>query len=174
MWSTTDVWPVDSSSLLDRDANAPLLTFPQSYEVNGVFVAEPPSGNGEIALGVFKGVPFVLPIRHLQIAMTLSADGMTATSGTISGILPTDRFEDVARRIAQPLIPSLCSASAWESITQQIGQTQDILIDGTQDPSQPCSGISLGVGFEAVRVQIGPVAVVPSLGDACPGVDAGP
>jgi hypothetical protein len=173
-WSTADVWPVDSSSLLDGDPGAPLLAFPQSYEVGGVFVAEPPSGDGEIALGTFMGVPLVVPIRHVQITMTLSADGMTATSGTISGIMPTDRFTDVARRFAQSLIPEACPASAWNSIGQQIGQAQDIRIDGTEDPSQPCSGISLGIGFEAVRVQRGPVAVVAPLGNGCADVGAGP
>jgi hypothetical protein len=173
-WSTTDVWPVDSSSLIDLDAGSPLLAFPQSYAVGGVLVAEPPSGNGEIALGVVGGIPFVLAIRHVVIAMTLSPDGMTATAGTISGILPTDRLLELAQALAGTLSTSLCSTSAFASLTQYIEQAEDILLDGTQDPSQPCTGISIGLGFEAVRVQSGPVAVVPPFGGACAGLDAGP
>ncbi|HEY5242676.1 MAG TPA: hypothetical protein VIJ22_14450 [Polyangiaceae bacterium] len=173
-WSTADVWPVDSSSLRDLDAGSPLLMFPQSYVVGGVLVAEPPAGAGELALGIAGGAPLVLPIRHVQIAMTLSPDGMTATAGTISGILPTDRLVALAQNVAGTVGTTLCSGSAFLTLAQWIEQSEESLLDGTQDPSLPCDGISIGLGFEAVRVQRGPVAVVPPFGDACPAADAGP
>jgi len=173
-WSTADIWPVDSSSLLRSDESSPLLTFPASYLVGGVFVAEPPSGDGEIALGIALGAPLVLPIRHVQIAMTLSPDGTTATAGTISGILPTDRLMNALEGVAEAWLGLPCALLSWDTIAQQIEQAQDILLDGTNNPSQPCSGISLGLGFEAVRVQMGPVAVVAPLGNVCTGMDAGP
>ena len=173
-WSVADVWPVDSSSLLHSDPGVPLLAFPRSYAVGGVLVAEPPSGSGGIALGVVGSIPLVFPIRHVQVATTLSPDGMTATSGTISGIVPTERLVELGRKVAGRISTSLCDGVAFESIFQQLQQAQDILLDGTQDPSRPCDGISIGLGFEAVRVQAGPPVVVSTLGDVCPSPDAGP
>jgi hypothetical protein len=38
-----------------------------------------------------------------------------------------------------------------------VRQASDILDDATQDPAQSCSGVSVGLGFEAVPVVIGPV-----------------
>jgi hypothetical protein len=173
-WSGTDVWPIDSSSVKDGDATQPLLAFGSSFVTGSVFVAEPPSGDGEIALGVFRGAPWVIPIRHVQVAMTLSADGSTATNGALSGLLPADRFLDVARRLAPTILSSLCGPDVWLSIAQQIEQSEDILLDGTNEPGQPCDAISIGLGFDAVRVQMGPVVDVAPLGDECPPPDAGP
>jgi hypothetical protein len=170
-WSAADVWPLDPSSLHDADAGAPLLEFAQSFVTGGVFVAEPPSGGGEIALGYSGPSLFIVPVRHVQIAMTLSADGMSATSGTISAVIPVDRLVEAARPLLGGVSTSLCSSSAFNSISQQLEQAADILLDGTNDPSQPCDGVSIGLGFDAVRVQAGPVADMLPQPDPC--ADAG-
>jgi hypothetical protein len=171
-WSADDVWPFDPSSLWNADAGAPLLAFAQSYVTGGVLVAEPPSGGGEIALGYAGPSLFVMPVRHVQIAMTLSADGMSATSGTISGVIPVDRLVEAFRPLFGTVSPSFCSASAFGSFAQQLEQAADILLDGTNDPSQACDGVSIGLGFDAVRVQVGPVADILPQPDPC--ADAGP
>jgi hypothetical protein len=169
-WSSGDVWPVDSSSLAAGDANAPLLTFGHGYEVGGEFVAEPPSGAGEISLGIVHGAPLTVPIRHVQVAMTLSADKMTATSGTISGILPTGSFVNLAWRfmgVASPQTVCPSTSSPWSGIAPMIWAAEDIHLDGSNDEQQPCDGISIGLGFEAVRVQMGSPVVVAPPGGAC-------
>ena len=61
---------------------------------------------------------------------------------------------------------SLACGSAWQSIAQQITQAQDILLDGTNAPGQPCDGISIGIGFDGV--QIGPVQTVAQAHGALP------
>lgn len=66
---------------------------------------------------------------------------------------------------------SLCSGTAFESIALQIEQLSDIMVDGTSQPGQVCDGISLGVGFDAVAVHMGPSVVVPGVPDPC--ADAG-
>jgi hypothetical protein len=38
-----------------------------------------------------------------------------------------------------------------------VAQAPDILADATQDPTKTCDAISIGIGFEAVAVQLGPV-----------------
>jgi hypothetical protein len=37
----------------------------------------------------------------------------------------------------------------------QIAQSSDIMHDGTQDPTQPCDAISIGLGFDATQAQLG-------------------
>ena len=50
----------------------------------------------------------------------------------------------------------------------QIAQASDILTDGTQDPTKPCDGISIGLGFDGALVQLGtPVAPPPPPTNPC-------
>jgi hypothetical protein len=102
--------------------------------------------------------------------MEVSADGTTATNGTLAGIVSTEDMVAsitwIAGRIAGRINTQLCSGSTLETIQQTIRQASDILVDGAQDPSKPCDGISIGVGFEAVKVV--PSGVAP---DPAPGPD---
>lgn len=50
----------------------------------------------------------------------------------------------------------VCSGPTKDSVLQQIRATSDIMNDGTQDPDATCDGISVGLGFEAEAVQLGP------------------
>jgi hypothetical protein len=177
-WSMADTWPIDASSVRGGDAASPLLTFARSYVADNVFVAEPPAASGEIALGVLNNAPFVLPIRHLQVQMTLSPDGMTATRGVLSGILPTDRLLALVGALTAQWGP--CSdaqaASVAGTVQNELAQAQDVLLDGANAAGSPCSGISIGLAFEAVRVQMGAVTEVSRLPTACgdAGTDGGP
>jgi hypothetical protein len=173
-WTSADTWPVDSSSLKDSDPSSPLLAFAQSYEVGGVFVGEPPSDSGEIALGMVNGTPFVLPIRHVQVAMTPAEHGSVAMSGTISGIIPTDRLLPLVPPIAIALANATCTSDGIPSVQEQFQQAQDVMLDGTNQAGEACNGISVGLGFDAVLVQMGAVAEVAPLVDPCPAGDGGP
>jgi len=166
-WSPSDVWPVDSSSLFDDDAGAPLLSFPGSYLDHRVFVAEPPSGAGELALGILDGVPVVLPLRHVQVAMTVSPDGSEISQGTVSAIIPLERLLFVVQALVGQVTTYLCTGSAFNSIVSVVKQAADILLDGSQDPSRPCDGISFGMAFDGARVSLGPPVPVAPLGDVC-------
>lgn len=64
------------------------------------------------------------------------------------------------------------AGSAIENIFTQIAQTSDIMQDGTQDPTKTCDGISIGLGFEASVVQLGPMVPAVTMPDPCAG-DAG-
>ncbi|MFI5302793.1 MAG: hypothetical protein ACHREM_32285 [Polyangiales bacterium] len=63
---------------------------------------------------------------------------------------------------------SLCQGSAFDSVAQQFRQANDILLDGTNVAGAPCTGISLGVGFEAKRVQLGSVVTPTAPPSPCP------
>ena len=58
--------------------------------------------------------------------------------------------------------PSLCTGPTIMSIVDQITQASDIMADGSQDPTQTCNGISIGIGFNASLVQLGPVVAPPA------------
>jgi hypothetical protein len=158
-WSTSDAWPVDSSSLRGGNIDAPLLSFPASYLTQRVLVAAPASGEGEISLGILASVPFLLPIRHVQIAMTVSADGSTAT-GTVSGILLVEGLLRAASAVVAAKLATYCSSGGIDSTDAEIVDAADIPLDGTADTTQQCAGISFGIGFTAVRAQLGPVVDV--------------
>ena len=90
-------------------------------------------------------------------------------AGYLSGVLATKELEDAIAKMAQALSPDLCSGSTIESIKQSIRQASDIMKDGTQDPAKECDGVSIGIGFEAVRVTLGSVAPKASPSpDPCP------
>ena len=47
-------------------------------------------------------------------------------------------------------------------IIEQVKRASDIMVDGTQDPTKTCDGISVGLGFEAQAGALGnPVVVLP-------------
>jgi len=53
---------------------------------------------------------------------------------------------------------SLCSGGPlFDAVAQNVRAVSDIMRDGTQDPTQTCDGISLGMGFTAKPVQLGTV-----------------
>jgi hypothetical protein len=54
-----------------------------------------------------------------------------------------------------------------------IGQASDILQDGTQDPTKTCDGITIGLGFEADAVLLGPAVPPPPPPIVCPTGDGG-
>jgi len=164
-WRGSDVFPIDTVSL---DANgAPLVAFAQSYVDEGTLVTSPPSGLGALSIGSAGGVSFTLPVTHVQIAMPVAPDATGATSGTLAAILPADAFAAFAVGIAGRLSSSFCSAASLAAITTMIEQASDILVDGTQDPTKPCDGISMGLGFSATRVELGAPTTVPAPPNSC-------
>jgi hypothetical protein len=165
MWNGSDVFPIDSISF--DDAGAPALAFTQSYVNGGTFVAAPPSGLGTIWIGTKDGIAYKLAITHMQLEMRIASDASGATGGILSGILPTDALVEVARSASERISMALCSAAAFASIATQFEQASDILVDGTQDPTKSCDGVSIGLGFSASRVQLGPTTTVPPAADPC-------
>lgn len=99
-----------------------------------------------------------LTIRAARFRMKISADGLTASEGIVTGVVPTEEFVAEVKRIAATFDPALCSGATIESIAEQMRQASDIMQDGTQDPTRECDGISIGLGFEMTRVVIGTAA----------------
>jgi len=170
-WLGGDVWPIRSDCLIGGDPSTPKTVFPGatvSLDAAGARVWQSASfGDLDLRL-VSQGFEVNLSIKHAQIMMTLSDDNLHATSGMIGGVLDTEAFIKELAKVAGSFDPSLCPPSAtFESIAQQVRQASDILMDGSQDPSQTCNGISIGLGFDADGAIVGPVFDASVLPDPC-------
>jgi hypothetical protein len=165
-WDGTDVRQLAEAWTDGKMASA---VFPSPTIVDEVFDSGELSGTTMLGLPGFDGEPILVPMSKLRIRMKLAAGGNNATEGVISGVLATKELEEAIAKMAQAMSPDLCEGSTIESIKQSIRQASDILKDGTQDPSKDCDGISIGIGFEAVRVTLAGVAPKGSPSpDPCP------
>lgn len=99
-----------------------------------------------------------LRLHHATVTMKIAEDRTKATDGVISGVLDLDELSEDLKRWAGAFDTALCSGPALDSILSQYAQAADIMADGSQNPSATCTGISIGLGFEAQRVRFGPTA----------------
>jgi hypothetical protein len=167
-WDGSDRWPVLPEQLANpKDVTTAETRFPASYLSQGTWVS---GSKGDVVVSLVIDLsssggstvpPFVmtLDILNAEIAMDLGPDGTSATNGTLAGVLDTDalvaQFQEFAAAVGGP---GLCSGPTVQSILDAIGQASDIMKDGTQDPTQVCDGISIGLGFDAKAVQLGGIA----------------
>ncbi len=169
-WNGSDVWPVTAESV-NGSINQPKVSFPTSYVVGGTWVSGTAPSPTELPIPIdMGGTPLLLRIRVARVTMSISGTGSTAqgASGIISGVLNTQELVDELKKVAGSFDPGLCDGPTFDSIAQQIKAASDILSDGTQDPTKPCDGISIGLGFTAKAVQLGSVATpVPPAPDPC-------
>jgi hypothetical protein len=157
-WTGTDAWPMRFESMLDPTnvTKGAKARSSASYLTSNTWV----SGSiGTISVPLsFGGVPMDLTIHGAVVTMELDAAHAHAAKGVISGVLSTAELVAAVKTVAGALDPQLCSGSLIESVATQLGQASDIMADGTQDPSKECDGVSIGLGFAAERVLLGPVA----------------
>jgi hypothetical protein len=167
-WTVADDWPVYPDWLNDGGlGSGSKIAFPAASLDAGTWSSGTPT-DVPFKLG-FGPVGIELVIHDATVSFTHTTP-TTAAVGTVSGVLDTQEFLATFGNAAGWISQALCSASAFDSIAQQIQQAQDILHDGTNVAGQPCDGISIGLGFDGA--QIGPVQMVAlpegTLPDICP------
>jgi hypothetical protein len=161
LWDGTDPWPVVQGTTLSLTA---------SYPVNETWVSGT-LASFSLPLDI-DGTVITLDIHHVVLTMKLDPSHETATAGILSCVIPTADLQQRLLALAGQISPSLCSGPTIEGALAQIAQTSDIMQDGTQDPTKTCGGISIGLGFEASVVQLGPSVPAVTMPDPCAG-DAG-
>lgn len=161
-WNGTDAWPVAFESVNGGNVAAPKQVLSSSYVVNGTWVSSQAPAPYVVTLRLaMQGFPLVVPLTGVRFSMKLSGAGPTAsaTSGIISGLIPTETFIAELKKVAGAFDQSLCSGATFDSIAQQIRAASDIMSDGSNgDPSKQCDAISVGLAFDARAVMLGPVA----------------
>lgn len=167
-WDGIDVRNVDDVSLVDGSISQPATVFPGGYMSERVWVGTPPATMAylDLPLGNVLGLP-PISIHHVQIVMPVAGDGGSATAGILAGVIRTSDLVAWFQLLAGAVSTGLCSSTAFASMAQQIEQTSDIMADGTNEPGQTCDGISIGVGFDAVAVQLGQAVSSPPRVDPC-------
>jgi hypothetical protein len=157
-WDGKDKWPVIPELLNDPAdiTKGSKVSFPTSYLTGNTWVSGS-KGNIVLSLGI-AGFSLDLTIAGAQIMMTLDSAHTHVTKGIIAGVLNTDAFTSELKKVAGAFDASLCSGPTIDSIISQLRQASDIMADGTQDPTLPCTGISIGLGFDAELVQVGGIA----------------
>lgn len=129
-----------------------------SGEASGIFYVELP----------LAGASWRIPVHHARVKMTVAPGSTEATNGTIAGVVPTEELVTEIEKIAGRISTQLCGGSTLDTIKQTIRQASDIMADGTQDPSQACNAISIGIGFVAKQVTAKGIAAEPPVGpDPC-------
>ncbi len=164
----SDVWPVSKATLTDpADLLSTRSSFGSSFLVGGELVASP-AGELTVVLGQSPRM-LRLALHHAVLTMKLSADHQSA-QGTIAGILTTADFvQEVRDELRYVNGGTMCAGGPMvDSVAMQVTQASDILADGTQDPRQTCSGISIGIGFDARVVKLGAIVDEPVRPNPCP------
>ena len=157
-----DAWPVVKGTSFQ---------FPSSYVVGNTWVSGSPI---DITLSLRAG-PFSLqlPVHHMVASMRLDAAHQTATDGVLSGIVPTAELVAQVQALAGLVDPTNCTNQTAQGIFRDIAGASDILEDGTQNHTQTCNGITIGLGFTAAAAKVGPMVDAPApAADPCLGKDA--
>jgi hypothetical protein len=126
------------------------VRFANSYVNNNTWVSGD-KGTVQLSLNI-SGQSFALNIRSAVISMDLDAARGSATNGVIAGVLDTEELITQVRDVLGPFIS--CDGSAVDGILNQLRQGSDIMKDGTQNPNATCDGISIGLGFDATKVNV--------------------
>jgi len=158
----SDVWPIDATSLVNpNDPTNAKWEFPNTKVTQGVVLTGTPS-SFDLHL-YLSGLDLVLPVHRARIRFALGADQKSATGGQIGGVIAVADLTAEIQKSAAAFDASFCDPNSptLQSILNQVRQAADILLDGTQDPSKPCEGISIGLGFTMKSAQLGPVAPPP-------------
>lgn len=162
-----DLWPVSSQFVQGGDATKPLALLGAGPVAAG---GEWDTGRTDVkAMLAFPagGLYWTVPLGHVRITGTFSPDRSRILDGNLSAVIDTEAFVQEFKKYAGSISLSLCSGSTIDGISHQFRQVSDILQDGTQDPTKPCNAISLGLGFEATAVKLGPVVNDPVPPNPC-------
>lgn len=170
LFDGSDVWPVRPESLADPgDIQSSVAHDWGSYVVGDTWVAHL---NGTLTLTLVptgakdEEVALRLPIHDPWIAMDLDGSRQSATNGTLAGVIAVEDIRRVAAEIYAHFDGS-CPPENVAELLAQVDEAADILLDGSQDPGKACDGVSIGVGFEAARVLLGPVGEPVSASPSC-------
>jgi hypothetical protein len=162
-FTPADDWPYRNDTHVDL-ANA--------YVVKGEFVNGAGTGEFPLALAL-AGTTVLLTVHHGTITFVHDPADQALVKGTIAGVVDTQALVDSMDALASRFTPPICPGPALNLIKAAITGSSDILNDGTQDPSKPCNGISIGLGFEAKRVGNPTKPVPPSAESQSDPCDAG-
>lgn len=172
LWNGSDVWSIDPSSLTNAADPKSAKWSVEDGVVENATVSGRSGGTIDLLVIFSGGLPLRLHVHDARISFVVElGSSLTVTRGDIGGVLDPEELVSDLVQLAGTFDPSLCDPSSptMASITNQIRQASDILLDGKQDPNKECNGISIGVGFTMKLASLGGVAKPsPPVPNPCP------
>jgi len=185
-WDMNTHWPIRPELLMGCTNGvcpagtdpiaASKIQFPMAYQAGGTFVSGSPA-TIDISLSI-GGQSLDVNVHSAIVTFQPGTSAGTITNGTIAGTIVTTELISSLQSVAGHISTSLCSGSAFNSISQQITQASDIIIDSSSgnvsnSAGTACNGISIGLGFDAKEIALpvsadiaGPTAAAPNPCDA--------
>jgi hypothetical protein len=117
---------------------------------------------------VLAGQPWTITVHDARLTLDVH-DRARGRDGTIAGIVWPEELVTAFQPVLGTLDPMLCGLDSrlGAVFADFIRKSADILVDGTQDPTRVCDGISIGLGF-SVRASARGVSVGPGAwGEPC-------
>jgi hypothetical protein len=166
-FNLTTHWPIRPELLTGCPGNicpagtnpitASTVQFPNAYQADGTFVNGSPA-TIDVSLSI-GGQALDINVHSALITYEPGTTAGTVTNGTIAGTIVTTELIASLMGVAGHISTSLCSGSAFASISQQITQASDIIIDPssgavTNTAGTACNGISIGLGFDADEIAL--------------------
>lgn len=164
LFDGNDEWPIDPFSLVTpEDPNsskwtAGAMLYKENVIVIGVNAAHQYNLQYDLRLPV-AGTVLVVPLRHAVVVIEM--DPVTGYgTGRLGAIIPADELVMEIAKVASAFDLGFCDPNSptLQSILNQLRQASDIMQDGSQDPTQQCDGISIGLRFSVKPGKLGPVA----------------
>ncbi|RYE82260.1 MAG: hypothetical protein EOO75_20965 [Myxococcales bacterium] len=157
--------PGDWSSYAWSPLTAPAAAFGQSYLAGNTLVA---TFTQPVPFATLQaGFPMVMKLYQARLRVDLT-DRTRGQNGTLGGILDTEELIASFKKGAEAFDTTFCGDSeTFDAIAGQLRAASDIMVDGTQDPTKVCNGISLGVGFETRASSKGAAVAPPLAPDPC-------
>ncbi|MFO0616072.1 MAG: hypothetical protein U0414_25990 [Polyangiaceae bacterium] len=152
-------WEIVPELLNGTTADSAKVHFDTSYLTDNTWVSGE-KGTVSLSLSV-AGFTIALDINAALLSMKLDDTHTKATSGVIAGVLNTEALISQIQKLASTFSKDFCDPknATLLSILNQIRQNSDIMADGSNGPGKTCDGISIGLGFEAQAVTLGPVGM---------------
>lgn len=149
----SDPWRPTFESVVAGDPDAPTVALSDSYIVNGVWV-----GTAD-RMDLPFGARGTVPVRSLTLVADLSDETpRRLQNGVLAGFILAEDLVAEALTAAPKVDPRFCDQWSIDNILLQLEAASDLPSDGTHDPNRECDAVSVGIGFSAVEVKLGPVA----------------
>lgn len=172
-WDGTDVRVATDDAVEGGDLGKPLVRFPGGYIAGDRWISGDPS---EFTVILPITNLYLAPIHVVHGAMTLrlEPDRTTGHDGVLAGALSKDAFTAMMKAIAG--YAGFCPGSAlYENVLASATNAVDVSTGAPdlQDTSQPCDGLSLGMGIDTQAVLPVTTVAPPKPPPADPCADAG-
>jgi hypothetical protein len=162
-WDGTDERPVVRDSVLDDDLARPLISFPNAYIRDSVWVSGAPH-KLVLTVPVTASIFITMPLESAVLTLSLNDARDNGVHGVIAGVVPASEMETLLKPIADNA--GICpGTSLYKTMLNQASRMPDVVIGAPklQDTTRRCDGVSAGMSFE-----VGPVKPPTELVDPPP------